>query len=125
MARRARPLPGRWICAALVGGLWCWAVCRLVLWPGSTGPVEGAVATAGWGLSLLPVHCVPWSGRRQGARADRTGRGGVAAAVEARLAEVWRRSGLERLVEAWRRTGVGRRWEAWRRRSAEDPAGRE
>ncbi|MGG2459096.1 hypothetical protein ACO0M4_04590 [Streptomyces sp. RGM 3693] len=106
MARRARSLPGRWISAALVGGLWWWAVCRLALWPGSAGPVEGAVATAGWGLSLLPVHCVPWSGRRAGAR-GRAGREGAAAAVEARLIEVWRRTGVGRFVGAWWRRCSG------------------
>ncbi|MFE3653770.1 MULTISPECIES: hypothetical protein [unclassified Streptomyces] len=111
MARRARSVPGRWISAALVGGLWWWAVCRLVLWPGSAGPVEGAVATAGWGLSLLPVHCVPWSGRRAGA-GGRAGREGAAAAVEgmeAQLAEMWRSSGVGRFVGAWwrRRSGGG------------------
>ncbi|MEU3664039.1 hypothetical protein AB0E77_30500 [Streptomyces sp. NPDC032940] len=40
------------------GALWCWAVLRLVLVPGA-GAVEGAVAVGGWGLSVLPVHCVP------------------------------------------------------------------
>nr|WP_229853027.1 hypothetical protein [Streptomyces albospinus] len=53
---------------ALVGGLWWWAAVRLALWPQSSGPVEGAVVTGGWGLSLLPVHCVPWAGRREGAK---------------------------------------------------------
>ncbi|OIJ93025.1 hypothetical protein BIV24_12700 [Streptomyces colonosanans] len=31
---------------------------RLVLAP-DAGVLEGAVVTGGWGLSLLPVHCVP------------------------------------------------------------------
>ncbi|MGW5198705.1 hypothetical protein [Streptomyces spiralis] len=48
--------------AALValglGALWWWAVLRLVL-SGDAGVLEGAVAAGGWGLSLLPVHCVP------------------------------------------------------------------
>ena len=39
-----------------VGGLWWWAVLRLVLIPQHTGLAEGAVAAGGWGLSLLPVH---------------------------------------------------------------------
>ncbi|MER7195230.1 hypothetical protein [Streptomyces flaveolus] len=43
-----------------LGALWCWAVVRLVLVPGA-GVVEGAVAVGGWGLSVLPVHCVPRS----------------------------------------------------------------
>ncbi|WP_446040077.1 hypothetical protein [Streptomyces sp. SID1121] len=48
----------RWILLPTValGGLWWWAVLRLVLAPEHTGFVEGAVAAGGWGLSLLPVH---------------------------------------------------------------------
>ncbi|MFF2524900.1 hypothetical protein [Streptomyces liangshanensis] len=48
----------RWILLPTValGGLWWWAVLRLVLAPEHTGVVEGAVAAGGWGLSLLPVH---------------------------------------------------------------------
>ncbi|GAA2533559.1 MULTISPECIES: hypothetical protein [Streptomyces] len=38
--------------------LWWWAVARLLLAPGA-GALEGAVAAGGWGLSLLPVHCMP------------------------------------------------------------------
>ncbi|MGW9397717.1 hypothetical protein [Streptomyces sp. NPDC055642] len=52
---------GRAVCRwALVacGLLWWWAVARLLLMPGS-GALEGAVAAGGWGLSVLPVHCVP------------------------------------------------------------------
>ncbi|MEU1481937.1 hypothetical protein [Streptomyces sp. NPDC005760] len=41
-----------------LGALWWWAVARLVLAP-DAGVLEGAVAAGGWGLSLLPVHCVP------------------------------------------------------------------
>lgn len=41
-----------------LGVLWWWAVLRLVLAP-DAGVLEGAVAAGGWGLSLLPVHCVP------------------------------------------------------------------
>jgi len=40
------------------GALWWWAAARLVLAP-DAGALEGAVAAGGWGLSLLPVHCVP------------------------------------------------------------------
>ncbi|MEU9173119.1 hypothetical protein AB0D34_36010 [Streptomyces sp. NPDC048420] len=40
-----------------LGALWWWAVARLVLVP-DAGVLEGAVAAGGWGLSLLPVHCV-------------------------------------------------------------------
>lgn len=40
----------------VLGGVWWWAVLRLLLEPEQTGLVEGAVAAGGWGLSLLPVH---------------------------------------------------------------------
>ncbi|MFF2655086.1 hypothetical protein [Streptomyces sp. NPDC058045] len=43
-----------------LGALWWWAVLRLAFSP-RAGVVEGAVAAGGWGLSLLPVHCVPKS----------------------------------------------------------------
>ncbi|MEU6935859.1 hypothetical protein ABZ943_03955 [Streptomyces rubiginosohelvolus] len=46
----------RWVPALVLGGLWWWAVLRLVLRPDQAGLVEGAVAAGGWGLSLLPVH---------------------------------------------------------------------
>ncbi|MGW6284972.1 hypothetical protein [Streptomyces sp. NPDC055107] len=49
----------RWVPALVLGGLWWWAVLRLVLRPEQAGLVEGAVAAGGWGLSLLPVHVVP------------------------------------------------------------------
>ncbi|MEU7607601.1 hypothetical protein [Streptomyces sp. NPDC041003] len=50
--------------ALTVGVLWWWAVLRLVLAPEESGAVEGAVAVGGWGLGLLPVHCVPGPVRR-------------------------------------------------------------
>ncbi|MFD4240781.1 hypothetical protein ACFWP3_04145 [Streptomyces sp. NPDC058525] len=50
--------------ALAVGVLWWWAVLRLALAPAESGPVEGAVAVGGWGLGLLPVHCVPGPVRR-------------------------------------------------------------
>ncbi|MFI8965204.1 hypothetical protein ACIGO8_24185 [Streptomyces sp. NPDC053493] len=58
MVRRRVPLVTLMLGAAglVAGGLWWWAVVRLLLVPGDTGPVEGAVAAGGWGLSLLPVH---------------------------------------------------------------------
>ncbi|MER7486776.1 hypothetical protein ABTY20_12930 [Streptomyces sp. NPDC126497] len=40
---------------------------RLLLAPGA-GAVEGAVVAGGWGLGLLPVHCVPKT-RAEGALA--------------------------------------------------------
>ncbi|NEC16773.1 hypothetical protein [Streptomyces parvus] len=65
----------RWVPALVLGGLWWWAVLRLVLRPEQAGLVEGAVAAGGWGLSLLPVHVasvVPLgSSRGPGAAAGR------------------------------------------------------
>ncbi|MFF1558838.1 hypothetical protein [Streptomyces sp. NPDC058279] len=52
----------RWLLIPVVltaGVLWWWAVLRLALEPADAGPVEGAIAVGGWGLGLLPVHCVP------------------------------------------------------------------
>ncbi|CAL9404037.1 hypothetical protein [Streptomyces sp. enrichment culture] len=70
-----------------LGVLWCWAVARLVYAP-DAGVLEGAVAAGGWGLSVLPVHCVPKAGA-QGAlaagrwrRAWNAGRDGGRAAGE-------------------------------------------
>ncbi|MEH0575211.1 MULTISPECIES: hypothetical protein [Streptomyces] len=37
--------------------MWWWAVVRLAV-TSDAGVLEGAVAAGGWGLSLLPVHCV-------------------------------------------------------------------
>ncbi len=48
-----------------LGAVWWWAVVRLAVAPGA-GVLEGAVAAGGWGLSLLPVHCVA-KGRAVGA----------------------------------------------------------
>ncbi|GAA0635158.1 hypothetical protein GCM10009535_08890 [Streptomyces thermocarboxydovorans] len=47
--------------------MWWWALARLVLAPGA-GVLEAAVVAGGWGLSLLPVHCVP-KGQAEGALA--------------------------------------------------------
>lgn len=81
--RRVRPAlisAGLLICAGTGVGVWWWAVLRLVLDPGQTGVVEGAVAAGGWGLSLLPVHAAAagptgrrlrgrwWRGTRRGGR---------------------------------------------------------
>ncbi|MGW3497706.1 hypothetical protein [Streptomyces sp. NPDC001020] len=57
MAGRA----ARWGAALALGALWWWGVLRLALAP-DAGVLEGAVAAGGWGLSLLPVHCVPKAG---------------------------------------------------------------
>ncbi|MFE1579201.1 hypothetical protein [Streptomyces fradiae] len=72
MVRRRIPLPA--LVAALVllvlGGLWWWAVLRLVLAPDRAGMVEGVAVASGWGLSLLPVHAAaaPRRGRPGGRR---------------------------------------------------------
>lgn len=73
MVRRRVPLVTLMLVAAglVAGGLWWWAVLRLLLVPGETGPVEGAVAAGGWGLSLLPVHVAASSGKRGVTRASR------------------------------------------------------
>ncbi|MFJ5772571.1 hypothetical protein [Streptomyces sp. NPDC093094] len=71
----------RWTVGLGLGVLWWWAVARLAVAP-DAGVLEGAVAAGGWGLSLLPVHCMP-KGRAAGAvakgrwvRAWRTGAAG-------------------------------------------------
>ncbi|MCI3905538.1 hypothetical protein CP982_30475 [Streptomyces spectabilis] len=48
----------RWASALGVAALWWWAVLRLAAAP-DAGALEGTIAAGGWGLSLLPVHCVP------------------------------------------------------------------
>ncbi|WP_460106454.1 hypothetical protein [Streptomyces sp. YKOK-J1] len=55
----------RWGTALGLGAVWWWAVLRIALGQGA-GVLEGAVAAGGWGLSVLPVHCVP-KGRAAGA----------------------------------------------------------
>ncbi|MFC9849025.1 hypothetical protein ACFWFF_03655 [Streptomyces sp. NPDC060223] len=60
----------RWGVVLGLGGLWWWSVLRLALVPGA-GVLEGAVAAGGWGLSLLPVHCVPKVKARVKVRAGR------------------------------------------------------
>lgn len=78
---------GRWGVrgAALgLGLLWWCAVARLAVVP-EAGLLEAAVAAGGWGLSVLPVHCVPkaraggalGAGRWRGVRA--AGAGGAGA----------------------------------------------
>ncbi|CAL9578733.1 hypothetical protein [Streptomyces sp. enrichment culture] len=69
----------RWGVGLGLGAVWWWAVVRLAVAP-DAGVLEGAVAAGGWGLSLLPVHCVP-KGRAEGALGEgrwvRAWRGGV------------------------------------------------
>nr|WP_237330813.1 hypothetical protein [Streptomyces sp. BA2] len=89
-----------------LGALWWWGVLRLALVP-DAGVLEGAVAAGGWGLSLLPVHCVPQS-RAVGASRSRSrerargadgalggaGKGagrGVAKAAAGAVTKAWRR----------------------------------
>jgi hypothetical protein len=82
----------RWGAPLGLGALWWWAVLRLALSP-DAGVLEGAVAAGGWGLSLLPVHCVP--------------KVRAAGALEAgRWREVWR-SGVATRASRPRRSGAG------------------
>ncbi|MGW3987016.1 hypothetical protein [Streptomyces sp. NPDC004830] len=60
------------------GALWWWAVLRLVT-ESEAGLLEAAVAAGGWGLSVLPVHCVP-KRRAPGTVAAGRRRGGWATA---------------------------------------------
>ncbi|MFF8267349.1 hypothetical protein ACF059_08140 [Streptomyces sp. NPDC016562] len=76
--RRLLRIPAALALALAVGALWWWAVLRLVLAPEESGAVEGAVAVGGWGLGLLPVHCVPEPARRARRRAAEAGPGGEA-----------------------------------------------
>jgi hypothetical protein len=46
--------------ALAVAAVWWWAVLRITF-AGGAGALEGTVAAGGWGLSLLPVNCVPRS----------------------------------------------------------------
>ncbi|RII09497.1 hypothetical protein DSC45_30930 [Streptomyces sp. YIM 130001] len=91
-----------------LGLVWWWAVLRVVFVPEAAGVLEGAVAAGGWGLSLLPVHCVPRE-RAAGVRRAVTSPGGkpreaipAGEAISRGLPERWR-GGVTR---AWRR----RRW---------------
>ncbi|WSV01403.1 hypothetical protein OG217_09400 [Streptomyces sp. NBC_01023] len=97
--------------ALIAGGMWWWAVLRMVLAPGESGPLEGAVAVGGWGLSLLPVHVVELPGGRSPARRR---------VRSPRSAGAWRRgSAAPRSVltrSAVPRSVVRRSTRAWRRR---------
>ncbi|MFD7708441.1 hypothetical protein ACFV6E_33735 [Streptomyces sp. NPDC059785] len=59
--------------ALALAALWWWGALRLAL-ASDAGALEGAVTAGGWGLSLLPVHCMPRA-RVVGARKG-SGRGG-------------------------------------------------
>lgn len=84
----------RWGALLGLGAVWWWAVLRLALVPGA-GVLEGAVAAGGWGLSLLPVHCVPKGrpARVSGAAGAVRGPGGGCAGAGATRASLRRRSG--------------------------------
>ncbi|MFH9138512.1 hypothetical protein [Streptomyces sp. NPDC017524] len=91
--------------ALVLGGLWWWAVLRLVLRPEQAGLVEGAVAAGGWGLSLLPVHVSTDGAVSPVGPSGRSGRSA--------------RSGWSGLLEPSGTLGsLRRRWstKAWRRR---------
>ncbi|WP_073742948.1 hypothetical protein [Streptomyces sp. CB02115] len=89
----------RWVPALVLGGLWWWAVLRLVLRPEQAGLVEGAVAAGGWGLSLLPVHVASVVPVSPSGRAGGLGRSGLLGP-----------SGSSGSLAKWRST------RAWRRR---------
>ncbi|MDQ0937812.1 hypothetical protein [Streptomyces turgidiscabies] len=84
----------RWGALLGLGAVWWWAVLRLALAPGA-GVLEGAVAAGGWGLSLLPVHCVPKARAVRGAGVTRAvrGPGGGDVGLGATRASPRRRSG--------------------------------
>ncbi|WP_079044277.1 hypothetical protein [Streptomyces anulatus] len=88
----------RWVPALVLGGLWWWAVLRLVLHPEQAGLVEGAVVAGGWGLSLLPVHVasvVPVSPLGRAGRSGRSGllgpSGSLGSLAKWRSTRAWRR----------------------------------
>ncbi|MEU8488710.1 hypothetical protein [Streptomyces sp. NPDC048641] len=90
----------RWIPGVAFGALWWWVLVRLAFSP-DAGAFEGAVAAGGWGLSLLPVHCVPKS--RAAGAAGPVRPGGAFAGATKR----WVRAGGGRLTRAWRRRRSG------------------
>lgn len=106
----------RWVPALVLGGVWWWAVLRLVLEPAHAGLVEGAVAAGGWGLSLLPVH-VAATTRPTGIFDAGTGLLRRTAAWVREAGRSWRTTGrpwpadtAERVTGAWRATRRRRRW---------------
>ncbi|MEV8021281.1 hypothetical protein AB0O76_34080 [Streptomyces sp. NPDC086554] len=99
----------RWAPALALGALWWWGVLRLAFAP-DAGALEGAVAAGGWGLSLLPVHCVPKS-RAAGAASRGRGAGGRARGSDGAL-----RWPGERMAKAAARAAADGATKAWRRR---------
>ncbi len=49
----------RWGAVLGLGAAWWVAAVRLALGEGA-GVLEGSVVLGGWGLGVLPVHCVAW-----------------------------------------------------------------
>lgn len=84
-------MQGRWAPALVLGGLWWWAVLRLVLHPEQAGVVEGAVAAGGWGLSLLPVHVASMVSAGPARRRACAGSAETGGRWAARLTRAWRR----------------------------------
>ncbi|WP_261993904.1 hypothetical protein [Streptomyces sp. t39] len=80
MAIRGAALVSVVLIGLVAGGLWWWAVLRLVFVPEHAGVLEGAVAAGGWGLSLLPVHVA--ASRAPGGGARRGGEDGISGAGE-------------------------------------------
>ncbi|MFE7462003.1 hypothetical protein [Streptomyces sp. NPDC057554] len=113
----------RWVPALVLGGVWWWAVLRLVLQPEQAGAVEGAVAAGGWGLSLLPVHVASLAGAPGPGRGLPEGRAGVEGAERGTALEgAEGRMRSEGFAGAWlRRSGITR---AWRRRRSGGGSGR-
>ena len=72
MAIRGAVLVPVVVLGLVAGGLWWWAVLRLVLVPEYSGVLEGAVAAGGWGLSLLPVHVAASRGVTRASRRRRS-----------------------------------------------------
>ncbi|MET9588513.1 hypothetical protein ABZY10_36610 [Streptomyces sp. NPDC006539] len=131
----------RWVPALVLGGVWWWAVLRLLLEPEHVGLVEGAVAAGGWGLSLLPVHVAASAGPTGAAGADGDAAGWFAVGIRRagsawRTAGVWSATGARLTAEAWRTAGVWstagtrlavevwRTTRAWRRRRSGGGSGR-
>lgn len=101
----------RWVAALVLGGVWWWAVLRLVLEPAHAGLVEGAVAAGGWGLSLLPVHVAATAGQAGASGVDGDAGAGRWSALALRCAGRWSAPGV-RCAGWW--AGVGMRWlERW------------
>ncbi|MEU8959232.1 hypothetical protein AB0C93_33660 [Streptomyces sp. NPDC048518] len=117
MSRRA----ARWVPALAFGALWWWGVLRVAFVP-DAGVLEGAVAAGGWGLSVLPVHCVS-KARAAGVAGGGGGEGDGGGEVEGE-GPVRRSGGFlgrlrGRVLGVWERTRAGARvgvTKAWQRR---------